>query len=329
MAIRCAVVGYGPSFNMGKAHCNYILNTPGLELFAVCDVDERRTRAAEKDFPGIETFTDLDELLEEDFDLVTIVTPHNTHAPLAIRSLEAGKHVITEKPMCITVDEATRMIEAAERNGRMLTVFHNRRWDGDFLALKDILRKGLIGRVFQVEAFAGGYGHPGKWWRSDKRISGGAMYDWGAHFIDWILNLIPEKIEGIVGFSQKLVWKDVTNEDDVRAIIRFESGTVADFQLSSIARVGKPRWRILGTKGGVLDIGEQFQVSTFLRGLPAEVKVKYQKTEWGQFYRNVADHLLRGKELAVKPEEARRVIAVMETAEKSWKSGRVEKVPFE
>jgi len=104
---------------------------------------------------------------------------------------------------------------------------------------------------------------------------------------------------------------------------------VADFQLSSIARVGKPRWRILGTKGGVLDIGEQFQVSTFLRGLPAEVKVKYQKTEWGQFYRNVADHLLRGRELAVKPEEARRVIAVMETAERSWKSGRVEKVPFE
>ncbi len=329
MAIKCAVVGYGPSFNMGKAHCNYIRETPGLELFAVCDLDERRTRAAQKDFPGIETFTDLDKMLEEDFDLVTIVTPHNTHAPLAIKCLEAGKHVITEKPMCISVDEATQMIETARRNGRMLTTFHNRRWDGDFLALKDILRKGLIGRVFQVEAFAGGYGHPGKWWRSDKKISGGAMYDWGAHFIDWILNLVPEKMEGIVGFSQKLVWKDVTNEDDVRAIIRFESGTIADFQLSSIARLGKPRWRILGTKGGVLDLGKEFQVSTFIRGLPAEVKVKYGKNEWGQFYRNVADHLLRGKELAVKPEEARRVIAVMETAEKSWKSGQVEKVPFE
>jgi len=327
--VSCAVIGYGPAFNMGKAHCNWIQKTKGLDLFAVCDLDPKRTEAAKKDFPGIVTFNDVDDLLEESFDLATIVTPHNVHAPLALKCLEAGRNVIVEKPMCITVDEATRMIEAAKKSGVMLSVFHNRRWDGDFLALKEILRKGLIGEVFHLEAFAGGYGHPGKWWRSDKRVSGGAMYDWGAHFIDWILNLVPGRMEGIVGFSHKLVWKDVTNEDDVRAIIKFDSGAVADFQMSSIARIGKPRWRILGTKGGIVDGDKSFKVGTFVKGIQADMEVKYKESNWNGFYENISEHLNKGKELAVKPEEARRVIAVMETAERSWKSGKVEKVPYE
>ncbi len=330
MTISCAVIGYGPAFNMGKAHAGWMKKTRGLELFGVCDVDEKRTQAAEQDFPGIRTFNDVEELLEEDFDLVTIVTPHNSHAPLALKCLEAGKHTIVEKPMCITVDEATQMIEAAQKSHVMLSVFHNRRWDGDYLTLKDIISKGLVGRVFQVEAYAGGYGHPGKWWRSDKRISGGAMYDWGAHFVDWILNLVPEKMDGVVGFSQKLVWKDVTNEDDVRAIIRFKSGAVADFQQSSISRIGKPRWRILGTKGAITDGPEKsFRVATFVRGMPADVTVRFRESDWDGYYVNISEHLNKGKELAVKPEEARRVIAVFETAEKSWKSGQIEKVPYE
>jgi scyllo-inositol 2-dehydrogenase (NADP+) len=330
MSVSCAVVGYGPAFNMGKAHAGWIKKTKGLDLFAICDVDPKRTKAAEEDFPGIQTFNNLDDLLKVDFDLATIVTPHNVHAPLALRCLEAGRHTIVEKPMCITTEEATRMIEASRRSKVMLSVFHNRRWDGDYMALKEIIQKGLIGEVYQIEAFAGGFGHPGKWWRSNKEVSGGAMYDWGAHFLDWILNLVPDKMEGIVGFSQKLVWKDVTNEDDVRAIIRFKSGAVADFQQSSIAMVGKPRWRILGSKGGIVDGDKVFKVSTFLKGLRAEVQVKYRESNWDGYYQNISDHLNRGRDLVVKPEEARRVIAVMETAERSWRDGStMQKVPYE
>jgi predicted dehydrogenase len=224
MSISCAVIGYGPAFNMGKAHCGWIQETKGLELFGVMDIDKSRTRAAEEDFPGIRTFNRLEPLLDEEIDLATVVTPHNVHAPISIKCLEAGKHVIVEKPMCVTVDEATGMIDAARKSRVMLSVFHNRRWDGDFVALRDIVNKGLIGKVYQIEAFAGGYGHPGKWWRSNKKVSGGAMYDWGAHFLDWILNLVPDKMDSIAGFSQNLVWKDVTNEDDVKAVIRFKSG---------------------------------------------------------------------------------------------------------
>ena len=85
----------------------------------------------------------------------------------------------------------------AHAKGLMLSLFHNRRWDGDYLTIRSLIEKGLIGEVFHIECGQAGYGHPGFWWRSDKAISGGVMHDWGAHFIDWILNLVPAKITRI------------------------------------------------------------------------------------------------------------------------------------
>jgi len=329
--IRCGVVGYGPAFNMGKFHCEQIVKTPGLELLAVCDINPERLEAARSDFPWIKTYNNIDDMLADPrLDLAVIVTPHNTHAPLALKALEAGKHVIVEKPMCITVDEADAMIETAKQAGVMLTVFHNRRLDGDFLAIKEVIDKGLIGKVFHIEVFLGGYGHPGHWWRSDKKVSGGAFYDWGAHVIDWVLNLVKDKIAGVNGYFHKLVWNDVTNEDQVEATIRFRSGAVADIQISNIAIVGKPRWRILGTTGGILDNGSgSFTLYRYFKGLKMRADVQYKKTDWSAFYRNIAAHLLRGEELLVKPEEARRVIAVMQAAEESAKTGRTVPVAHE
>ena len=123
---------------------------------------------------------------------------------------------------------------------------------------------------------------------------------------------------------------NVSIEDDARAIIRFESGAIADFQVSSIAMAGKPRWRILGTKGAILDGDKAFNVSTLFKGYRAQISVPFKKDNWQEYYRNIHDHLVRGRKLVVKPEEGRRVIAVMETAEKSWKNGStMEKVPYE
>jgi scyllo-inositol 2-dehydrogenase (NADP+) len=322
--LRCAVVGYGPAFNMGKAHCDQIRATNGLELVAVCDADPKRIEAAVKDFPSIRTYADLGKMLkQEDVDLVTVATPHNTHSDLALQCLKAGKHVIVEKPMCITTAEATAMIEEAKKKNLMVSVFHNRRFDGDFLALRETISKGRIGEIFHLEAFIGGFEHPGTWWRSDKKVSGGAFYDWGAHLLDWVLNIIPGNIAGVMGYFHKRVWMDVTNEDQVEAVIRFESGAVADVQLSSIASIGKPRWRILGTKGGITTVPEQryFRVATYGDGKPVETQVDFKKGEHSTYYRNIADHLLRGTKLLVKPEEARRVIAIMEAAEESSRTG--------
>lgn len=329
-SIRCAVVGYGGAFNMGKHHLDQIAATDGLTGVAVCDIDPARTEQAKEDFPQLEVFNDLEKMIEwGEFDLAVIITPHNTHAKLAIQCSEAGKHVITEKPMCITVKEATAMIEAARKSKKMLSVYHNRRWDGDFLAIQEVIRKGLIGDVFRVEACSASYQPPRDWWRSDKKISGGAMYDWGAHFVDWILNILPEKIVNVTGFAQKRVWHQMTNEDETEAIIRFESGAVANLQISSIARIGKPKWRILGTKGGILSGSDALQVHTEVKDVPAVAHIPHKESLWGAYYRNIAAHLLRGKALAVTPESARRVIAVIQSAEKSWKTGRAVPVPYE
>lgn len=330
-SLRCGIVGYGGAFDMGKAHATWINATPGLEAVAVCDLDPARLEAASTDFPGIRTFTDLETMLRDgNVDLVTIVTPHNTHAPLALQCLQAGKHVVTEKPMCLTVAEADAMIEAARKAGVMLSPFHNRRWDGDYLAMLEVIEKGLLGEVFHVEAFGGGYHHPGHWWRSDKTISGGAFYDWGAHFVFWTLGLLPHPIASVTGFFHKRVWHDVTNEDHTQAVLRFTNGAYADVQLSTIARAPKPRWRILGTKGGLIDEGKgSFTVFTEVSGYPARVEVEYRKSNWQAYYDNVAAHLLQGEPLEITPEKGRRVIAVIETAERSVRSGRAEPVPGE
>lgn len=326
--IRCGVIGYGGAFNMGRAHCEYIEQTDGLELVAVCDLDPKRTAAAKEDFPHVSTHNSVQEFLQNpDLDLAVIVLPHNLHAPVAIQCSQAGKHVIVEKPMCITVDEATQMIEASRAAGKTLSVFHNRRQDADYRTLRElIVDKKIIGDVFKLEAWMGWYGEPNpNWWRSSKEVSGGQFYDWGAHFLDWILGLLPgQKITRVNGAFHKLVWHEVSIEDHVEADIQFDSGCNVNLQMSQIAYSGKPRWWVLGTKGAIVDKGGYFEVTGDFKadGYDATLRVPYKgDSEWKTYYSNIAAHLLRGEDLAVKPEQARRVIAVLEGSEISSKEG--------
>ncbi len=325
--IRCGLLGYGPAFSMGKTHANLINATEGMEAIAVCDVDPSRVEAARRELPGLQGyFTDLNDMLAlPEVDLVVNILPHNLHAPTTLKCLEAGKHVIVEKPFCLTVAEADAMIGKAREKGLMLSVFHNRRWDDDYLAIRDLIGRRLIGDVFHVEAFIGDYAHPGFWWRSEKTISGGILYDWGAHFIDWILNLVPAKVTQVWGDLQKRVWHSVTNEDHGQVCLRFENGVTADFMISHIAASKRPKWRILGTKGSIeLDWGQQeINLVSVASGIRQDSRVKIgARAPFGsEYYRNVADHLLMGEALAVKPEEARRVIAVIEAAQRSAAEG--------
>jgi predicted dehydrogenase len=333
--VKCALIGYGGAFNMAKHHGDSINSNPGMKVVAACDVDTARFPQMEVDFPGIHTYSSVTKLCNnEDFDLAVIITPHNTHAKLALQCLESGRHVILEKPMCLNTKEATAMILAAKKSQVMLSVFHNRRWDGDYLTLQKIITSGAIGKVFHMEGFIGGYNPPGKWWRSVKAVSGGALWDWGAHFTDWMLNLMgpTEKVKDVAGYFHKLKWMDVTNEDQVEAVIRFESGAMADLQISSLARAGKPKWRILGTEGAILqeswDSNVPIKVYTTLNDMQVETLVRQIGGDWGAYYRNIAGHLLKGEALAVTAVSSRRAISVMEAAEKSAKSGRIERVAY-
>ena len=214
------------------------------------------------------------------------------------------------------------MIDAAEGQGNSL-VYHNRRWDGDYMTIRNIIKQGLIGEPFQIEVCMGHYGHPSHWWRSDKKISGGAFYDWGAHIVDWVLNLVPAKLTEVSGyFQEKRVWHDVTNEDHCKTALRFENGCCALIELSSLAAVKKNRWRILGTLGGLLDLGDgKFQVVSHRDGMATIAEVAYMESDWEAYHRNVADHLMFDEPLEVTPESARRVIGVIEQAGKSSRTG--------
>jgi predicted dehydrogenase len=216
------------------------------------------------------------------------------------------------------------MIDAARSRGLMLSLFHNRRWDGDYLTIRDIIDRGLIGDIFHIEAGQGSYSHPGFWWRSDKAISGGVMHDWGAHFLDWILNLVPSKVAQVTGDFQKRVWNAVSNEDHGQAYIRFENGVTADYWISSIAAISRPKWLILGTKGALTaDWKDEIRVVSYASGIRQDSTVKVTLPGYGstQYYRNVADHLLLGEELLVQPEQARRVISVIDAAQRSSELG--------
>jgi len=344
--VRCAVVGYGAAHIFGRAHGRWIDATPDLEWVAVCDRDPERLDAAKEEFPKLEGYETVTEMLEKaDIDMVSIVTPHFTHAPIAIECMKAGRNVVVDKAMCLSVAEADEMIETAKQNDVMLAVFHARRHDGNFRAIKEAVHSGQIGDVFHIELTAGGYGRPKEWWYTKKSLGGGAFYYWGPHAIDWVLDLVRQKIRGVTGFYHKLVWHDFDQADQVRALMLFENGCVADVSASHIAAIGKPLWRILGTKGAILDTGSGgnkgyqdeiagpsgggFQMVQIDNGQRTTADVPYKESDWLTYYMETADHLLCGGPVPVTGEDGRRTIAVFEAAERSSKSGTTEPVAYE
>jgi len=340
--IQCAIIGYGTTYTWGWMHATWIKAVEDFNLVAICDKDATCVEKAKTDFPEVDTYTDMHKMLaQDDIHMVSVVTPHNTHSSIVIECLKAGKHVVVDKPMCINIAEATEMIETSEKVDRTLAVFHNRRHDGNVRAIKEVIDQGKIGDVFHIELSSCGYGRPGEWWRSNKEISGGALYDWGSHAIDWVLHLIPSKIVQVTGFFHKLVWHELSNEDQARAIILFENAAVADITQSNIAYTGKPLWRILGTKGAIVDTGKD-AIKGYINDLigpsggsfklvnsEGETKIKYKESDWITYYIDMANHLRRGAPVPVSGEDGRRVITVLETAETSAQSGKSEDVPYQ
>lgn len=323
MAVKCAVVGYGSAHAMGAHHCNQIRNTDGLELVAVAEpVTERRQIAAEQE--QVPVFKSLTELLDKsDAELVVLVTPHDTHAPLAIEALDAGRHVISEKVMCLNTAEADAMIAAARRNGRMLTVYQNRRWDKDYVTVRGVIDAGLLGEVFDIESSVGGYGRPGGW-RAEKKHGGGMLYDWGAHLVDQVVQMVPAAPRCVFATMQHRVW-DVDVETHASVHVAFANGCVAHIDVGNISWIRRHRWYVRGEKGALFKqtMGDESKVvvRTELKGVRSRMEIEPLQASWASFYENVAAHLLDGAELAVKPEESRTAVAVIEAAFISAETG--------
>ena len=324
--LRCGIVGYGAAFQMGKNHCNWINSVEGMKAVAMCDIDPSRLIAAREEQPNLEGyFTSVSEMLANcDLDIVTAAVPHNQHFPVVMECLEAGKNVISEKPFCINVAEANAMIAKAKEKGVMLTVFQNRRWDSDYLEIKDIVTQGLIGQILNITYNDLSFSSPNDWWRSDKAISGGRGYDWGAHTFDWMLNLIGGKITQVMANSQKRFWNQVTNEDHLEIYVTFTNGATITFTSSSLAAVKRPQMEILGTRGSITKTRDgKLLVNTLYTDRMLEAEREIPKAgDWRDFYCNIADHLLMGEALAVKPEQSRRVVGILEAADQSAALGR-------
>ncbi len=333
--IRVAVVGYGGSFNMGKIHLNECRNA-GMIPTAVTDMDPKRLGAATQDFPGIETYSSLGELLKKSTsNLVIIITPHNTHAKLALQCLNAGRHVVCEKPLAITTEECDAMNAAAKQNNVMLSTYHNRHWDGRILNALKLIRTGAIGEVVRVEVHTGAWGNPGDWWRASKTISGGILYDWGVHLLEYALQVIRSDMSEVSGFTKKgfwenkTSWKKDTNEDEAFVTIRFKSGQWATLSISSLD--SKPKegmMEITGTKGSILLDWGQWTLITHEDQVLVNRKGRNPDDESFRYYKNIANHLTKGEKLVITTEWARRPIHIIDLAQKSAKLGKALPVKY-
>ncbi len=339
--IKVGVVGYGGAFNMGRKHLQE-MKRAGMTPLAVADTDPQRLRIAEQDFPGIETYPSLAHMLRRsEVDLITLITPHNLHARQAVQALRAGRHVVCEKPLAITTAECDRMIAAAGHSGVVLSTYHNRHWDGCILkAVRTVLSsRRPIGEIVRIEAHMGGYHRPGAWWRSSKSISGGILYDWGVHLLEYSLQLIDAEIAEVAGFAKRgfwaprTPWKADTNEDEGFAVVRFASGQWLTLTITSIDSLSKGRDRgqleITGTKGTYVFGGGDWKMTTHGRkGQPVVKEGKNPRGQGWRFYQNIADHLVRGEKLVITPEWSRRPIHVLDLACRSAEKGRAMKARY-
>lgn len=328
--IKVGVVGYGGAFNIGKSHLNE-MKQAGMTPVAVSDLDPARLEVATKDFPGIGTFTSVEAMLEEtDVNLVTIITPHNTHAALALQCLRAGRHVVCEKPLAISTEECDQMIAEAKKQDLVLSTYHNRHWDGCILRAVEDIRSGVIGEVVRVEAHMGNFGLPPDWWRSSKTVSGGILYDWGVHLLEYSLQLLDGAgISEVSGFAKtgvwadQTTWQDDTNEDEGFAVVRFDSGQWLTLCVTTLDANPKPgQLEITGTKGTYVFEGGRWKTIVVEDGVKTVREGRNPASEGWKFYQNIADHLAGDEELIITPEWSRRPIHILDLADQSAKANR-------
>ena len=340
--IGVGIIGYGYA---GRVFHRYLIGrAPGLELRAVLARDPARRELAARD-QDIAVHTALESFLADPgVALVVIATPHDTHAELAIAALAAGKHVVVDKPLAITLAEADRMVAAAHDAGRMLSAFHNRRWDWDYLTIRQVLAAGIIGRPYLFETAVLNYREPRDTWRAGVATMGSLVHDWGAHLVDHALQLVAAPVARVhCRIARPRALPEVGNY--ARLDLTFADGTLYAIEVGNLARTPKPRWYILGDEGSLVKEGldpqeraflatgnpddaaelpdERARVTTLAAGLPAEIVIASARGSWTGYYANVSAHLNEGAPLAVTAEQAREVIRILDAAVRSAASGEV------
>ncbi len=337
-----AVVGYG---GQGAWHANHALKSDVVSLRGVYDIKEARMEAARAN--GIFTYDSLDAILaDEGVDIVVCATPNDVHKDIVVRSLLAGKHVVCEKPVSMTVAEFDEMCEAQKQSGKRLSVHQNRRWDVDFLAIKSLIESSAIGETINIESRVhGSRGIPSDW-RCLKPYGGGMILDWGVHLIDQMLQLIPEKITKIYCENTNITTKEV--DDGFHLMLTFASGKRATVEVGTYNFIYMPRFYMQCQNGSALieDWQKKCKVARMKAWvekdvLPVQTAAGITKTmaprdeitldcyelerptsDVHDFYRNFVAAINGECEQLIKNEEVRRVLCVMEGCFESHELGQ-------
>jgi scyllo-inositol 2-dehydrogenase (NADP+) len=340
--IRTGIIGFGKSGR--NIHTPLIDACNGIALKSVV------SRSGPEQIPGREELTVLrsaEELIKaDDIDLVVITTPNHLHCELAEKALHAGKHVVVDKPFTVRADEALRLNEIAGNNGKVLTVFHNRRWDGDFISVSNLIQQNAVGRLTEFESRFDRFRNQlrDNAWKEKNLPGSGILYDLGPHLIDQSVHLFgkPEKLFAEIrhqrggdaddwfdlrfyydGFSVALKAGMLVADKTPRFVLRGEKGAFTQFgidpQEQALADGKDPNSPDWGRK----EVENFGLLRTWKGNKFIEDRITVAAGEYPSFYRNVADAIHGKTELHVKPEEAAEVIRLIEVAKKSNRDGKI------
>jgi scyllo-inositol 2-dehydrogenase (NADP+) len=274
--IRVALLGYG----MAGAcfHAPTIAATPGLRLATIVTASPERQERARREHPGARVVDHVDGVLADSsgHDLAVVATPNATHVPLALAALAAGQSVVVDKPFAPTAEQARRVLAEARRRGLFLSAYHQRRWDNDFLTLRQLIAEGILGDVLRFESrFERWRPLPTQGWRESDAPdgAGGILYDLGSHLVDQALHLFGPVTRVYAELDRRRAGINV--DDDVFLALTHASGVRSHLWASALAGQRGPRMRVLGTRSAYVKMHPDGQEAALLAGRRPE------EPDWG------------------------------------------------
>lgn len=329
-------------------HAPFIANVPGLKLTKIKANREESVALAKQRYPEAEVVPQEQDIFgDASIDLVVVATANATHFALAKAALQAGKHVLVDKPFTITSAEAEELIALAQEKQKLLTVFQNRRWDSDFKTVQKVLQNQLLGNLVEYEAHFDRFRNEIKpdTWKEEDLPGGGILYDLGSHLIDQALYLFGEP--GEVSADVKVQRQNSKVPDYFELVLQYKN-LKAILKASMLVRENGPHFVLHGTKGSFVKYGmdvqeEQLKLGNFpanatawgvepeqnwgtlntdLQGLHFKGKIESEAGDYTSLYENVYKAILGQAELVVKPEQARNTIKVIELAMQSSREKR-------
>lgn len=345
--LKIGLIGAG---SISGAHLDAYANHPDVEVYAICDLNEERAKEKAEKYGASKTFTNYHDLLAlPEIHAVSICTWNNTHAEIAIAALEAGKHVLVEKPLCKTVEEALKVEEAVKTSGKVLQVGFVRRYASNTQTLKQFIDQGELGEIYYAKASClRRLGNPGGWFADVERSGGGPLIDLGVHIIDicWYLMGRPKVVSVSGNTYNKLgnrsniknlsFYKAAdydanvnTVEDLANAIIRFENGAslMVDVSFTLHAKQDELYVKLYGDKGGAELEPELLLVmeknDTILNAHP---QVDNPSFDFANAFQNEINHFIaatRGEKETLSPvQDGVEIMKILVGVYESAKTGR-------